>query len=74
MSNKELENLPVIEELNSSVEDSLSVDSAVAVVYEKSLLATLPGPVLAAKREELRWSLDEAAERLKLTPRQVIAL
>ncbi len=74
MSNKELENLPAIEELNSSVEDSLSVDSAVAVVYEKSLLATLPGPVLAAKREELRWSLDEAAERLKLTPRQVVAL
>ena len=74
MSNKELENLPAIEELNSSVEDSLSVDSAVAVVYEKSLLATLPGPVLAAKREELRWSLEEAAERLKLTPRQVVAL
>ena len=52
MSDKELENLPVIEELNSSVEDSLSVDSAVAVVYAKSLLATLPGPVLSAKREE----------------------
>ena len=74
MSNKELENLPVIEELNSSLEDSLSVDSAVAVVYAKSLLATLPGPVLSAKREELRWSLEEAAERLKLTPRQVVAL
>jgi cytoskeleton protein RodZ len=74
MSNKESENLPVVEELNSSVEDSFSVDSAVAVVYAKSLLATLPGPVLAAKREELRWSLEEAAERLKLTPRQVVAL
>ena len=74
MSDKELEKLPVIEELNSSVEGSFSVDSAVAVVYAKSLLATLPGPVLAAKREELRWSLEEAAERLKLTPRQVIAL
>ncbi len=74
MSNKELENLPVIDELNSSVDDSLSVDSPIAVVVEKSLLATLPGPVLAAKREELRWSLEEAAERLKLTPRQVVAL
>jgi cytoskeleton protein RodZ len=74
MSNKELENLPTIEELNSSVEESLSVDSAVAVVYAKSLLATLPGPVLAAKREELRWSVEEAAERLKLTSRQVVAL
>ena len=74
MSDKELENLPVIEELNSSVEDSLSIDSAIAVVYAKSLLATLPGPVLSAKREELRWSLEEAAERLKLTPRQVVAL
>lgn len=74
MSNKELENLPTIEALNSSVEESLSVDSAVAVVYAKSLLATLPGPVLAAKREELRWSVEEAAERLKLTSRQVVAL
>ncbi len=35
---------------------------------------SLPGPVLAARRTELRWTLDEAAERLKLTPRQVSAL
>ena len=34
----------------------------------------LPGEVFAARREELRWSLDEAATRLKLTPRQVSAL
>jgi cytoskeleton protein RodZ len=74
MSNKELENLPIVEELNNSVEDSFSIDSPVAVVYAKSLLATLPGPVLSAKREELRWSLEEAAHRLKLTPRQVLAL
>ncbi len=25
---------------------------------------SLPGPVLAARRTELRWTLDEAAERL----------
>ncbi|MEY4468372.1 MAG: hypothetical protein RIR21_2166, partial [Pseudomonadota bacterium] len=35
MSNKELENLPVIDELNSSVDDSLSVDSPIAVVVKK---------------------------------------
>ncbi len=35
---------------------------------------TLPGDIFAARREELRWSLDEAATRLKLTPRQVSAL
>ena len=35
---------------------------------------TLPGEVFLARREELRWSLDEAATRLKLTPRQVSAL
>ena len=34
----------------------------------------LPGEVFAARREELRWSLEEAATRLKLTPRQVSAL
>ncbi len=34
----------------------------------------LPGEVLAARREDLRWSLKEAATRLKLTPRQVGAL
>ena len=34
----------------------------------------LPGEVLATRRAELRWSLEEAAERLKLTPRQVSAL
>lgn len=35
---------------------------------------TLPGEVFAARREELRWPLEEAATRLKLTPRQVSAL
>ena len=34
----------------------------------------LPGEVFTARREELRWSLEEAATRLKLTPRQVSAL
>lgn len=34
----------------------------------------LPGAIFVARREELRWSLDEAATRLKLTTRQVSAL
>lgn len=34
----------------------------------------LPGQLLAERREELRWSLEEAAEKLKLTPRQVSSL
>ena len=34
----------------------------------------LPGGILAARRQELRWSLDEAVTRLKLTPRQITAL
>lgn len=34
----------------------------------------LPGNVLAARREELRLSIDEVAGRLKLAPRQVVSI
>ena len=48
------------------------VDSASATAFVPAFQP--PGKLLAARREELRWSLDEAALRLKLTPRQVSAL
>lgn len=34
----------------------------------------LPGDILAARREELRLSIDEVAGRLKLAPRQVVSI
>lgn len=34
----------------------------------------LPGERLAARRGELRWSVEEAASKLKLAPRQIVAL
>lgn len=51
-------------------------DESASVAVELAWVApdVLPGEVFAARREELRWSLEEAATRLKLTPRQVIAL
>lgn len=60
-----------------------SVESAAEPVFGPQALApetawmspnALPGEVFVARREELRWSLEEAATRLKLAPRQVSAL
>ena len=34
----------------------------------------LPGDRLAARRVEMRWSVEEAASKLKLAPRQIVAL
>ncbi len=34
----------------------------------------LPGATLAARREEMRLSIDEVSSRLKLAPRQIVAL
>ena len=61
---------------------SVPTDAAELLVESESLEPdtlwlppdTLPGEVFVARREELRWSLEEAATRLKLTPRQVSAL
>ena len=33
-----------------------------------------PGEVLAARRNELRWTLQEVSQRLKLAPRQITAI
>lgn len=36
--------------------------------------AQLPGELLMARRQQLRWSVEEAASRVKLAPRQISAL
>lgn len=36
--------------------------------------AEMPGERLAAKRRQMRWSIDEAARKLKLAPRQIEAV
>ncbi|MCE2871198.1 MAG: DUF4115 domain-containing protein [Oxalobacteraceae bacterium] len=74
MSDKALENLSISDEISAVEINHAPAEPVVAVIDNTLLVATLPGHVLAAKREELRWSLEEAAERLKLTPRQVVAL
>ncbi len=74
MSNNEVDNLPITEDLSKSeVEHSLP-ELETSTSFAQPAPAMLPGSILAAKREEFRWSLQEAAERLKLTPRQVTAL
>ena len=55
-------------DIQANTQVDIQADIPIVPVYE------LPGKLLAARREELRWSLDEAALRLKLTPRQVSAL
>jgi cytoskeleton protein RodZ len=41
---------------------------------ETELPTALPGELLAARRNELRWTLQEVSQRLKLAPRQITAL
>ncbi len=41
---------------------------------EPELPAQLPGELLAARREEMRLSVDEVSSRLKLASRQIVAL
>jgi len=36
--------------------------------------AVLPGELLAARRHELRWTLEAVSQRLKLAPRQITAI
>lgn len=44
------------------------------VEMQHSLPTALPGELLAARRNELRWTLEEVSQRLKLAPRQITAL
>jgi cytoskeleton protein RodZ len=45
-----------------------------AVEMQPELPNALPGELLAARRHELRWTLEEVSQRLKLAPRQITAL
>lgn len=74
MSDKALENVSVTDDTSAVEINQALIEPTVAIIDDRLSAATLPGTILAAKREELRWSLEEAAERLKLTPRQVVAL
>lgn len=72
-SNVEKEGQPLVEPVVQEEGQPL-VEPILATADHKFLSGALPGHLLATKRKELRWSLEDAAERLKLTPRQVIAL
>ncbi len=74
MSDKALENVSVTDDTSAVEINQALIEPTVAIIDDRLSAATLPGTIFAAKREELRWSLEEAAERLKLTPRQVVAL
>lgn len=45
-----------------------------AVEMQPELPAALPGELLVARRLELRWTVEEVSQRLKLAPRQITAL
>ena len=45
-----------------------------AIELQPELPTALPGELLAARRHELRWTLEEVSQRLKLAPRQITAL
>lgn len=49
-------------------------ESVVAADTRAETTGSLPGEVLAARRHELRLTLEDVAQRLKLTQRQIIAL
>jgi cytoskeleton protein RodZ len=53
-----------------------ATDSSLALSPELSpeLPAQLPGELLAARREQMRLSVDEVSSRLKLASRQILAL
>jgi cytoskeleton protein RodZ len=68
---------------DSAVADTAAIDSMQvstteamtdAVEMQPELPTALPGELLAARRLELRWTLEEVSQRLKLAPRQITAL
>lgn len=57
----------------SSSEATLTnVDEAITLAA--TVPAEMPGSLLAARRKELRWSVEEIAGKLKLAPRQIVAI
>jgi cytoskeleton protein RodZ len=53
---------------------SVAQAMADAVEMQPESPTALPGEVLAARRNELRWTMEEVSQRLKLAPRQIAAL
>ena len=64
--------------VDGAASDSLQVSAEQAIAdvaeMETELPTALPGELLAARRNELRWTLQEVSQRLKLAPRQITAL
>jgi cytoskeleton protein RodZ len=64
--------------VDGAASDSLQVSAEQAIAdaaeMETELPTALPGDLLAARRNELRWTLQEVSQRLKLAPRQITAL
>ncbi len=69
----------------STIEQSPSIDSASVAVADQegvlhqehvaeSLAEQLPGALLAKRRKEFRLSVEDVSGRLKISPRQIIAL
>jgi cytoskeleton protein RodZ len=62
-------NEPIAEQADASaVAENVEPEPEVVVPPE------LPGDRLAARRVEMRWTVEEAASKLKLAPRQIAAL
>lgn len=64
--------------VDGAASESLHVSTAQAIAgaaeTQPDLPTALPGELLAARRNELRWTLQEVSQRLKLAPRQITAL
>lgn len=58
----------------NSAEEVAEISTLSSASSPSSLMHTLPGELLAAKRNELRLTIEEVALRLKLAPRQIAAL
>jgi cytoskeleton protein RodZ len=68
--------LDTVPQIADEAETSLanSAEETAPALTPSSLTHTLPGELLAAKRNELRLTIEEVALRLKLAPRQIAAL
>lgn len=86
INNAEQSKLGTAEQLNEQPSEQpseqISEEQALANVLlvepeppvQADLPRELPGERLAARRDELRWSIEEAASKLKLAPRQIAAI
>ena len=67
--------VPIVDLAAVAAPSALEVlETAGAVNTQFVSTTALPGEVLAARRNELRWTLEEVSQRLKLAPRQITAL